>query len=498
MNDTQVCYNQVRQKSSHNSYQRKEGLPGQALYWRIRSQEIDIHNSNNSSGWPQLNSDWYVYHAAVVDQGTSVNTLKDALMVLKSFQEAVPEHEVMTIWLDLKDDFIPERNQTPESLDQLIIDYLGRDNIWGPPDLIGSSANLQSAIAEDQWPTLKNLQGKFIFGCTTGDLSSPSSVLNQYVENGVTANQRLCFVAPQISKSNDITSHDYAVIFNLSSGNTKLAQEVFDAGFVSRVYGLNSKDSWSTAWSSCANHLGTDKVNTEEDEWARTDLADTGYPFTGVDIVLPNDLTEPGQLYAIKVDSEDIWKREDSFYFQYDDFNTNPGRELTAFIANPQSHVDSWIKGGIMARNGIADDSAYVAVFQTGDEKIRVQFRENNGDSTSKIDANIPDGVNGHSQVGNNTPIWFKLQIDNDGKKVTSSYSINGSDWIEIAQVAVKVPLNLQGLAAASHGDGETKWLFGGMEAPGKGQAIGSRASGEFILDSAEAASLGPYQSNFK
>lgn len=493
MDDTNVKYNQIRQKSSHNSYQRSEGLPDQALYWRIRSMEIDIHNSNNSAGWPQLTDNWYVYHISGIDQGSSVNTLRDAMQVLQSFQMTVPQHEVVTIWLDLKDNFISSHNQTPQSLDELIISYLGRENIWGPPDLIGTESNLQAAVKNYGWPSLESLQGKFIFGCTTGDLSSPNSVLNQYVDNGATANQRIAFVAPEISSSSAIDSHDYAVMFNLSSGNSAIAQAVFNAGFISRVFGLNSQSSWSNAWSADANHLGTDKVNAFNDEWARTDLPATGYPFTGIDVTLDPDLTEPGELYAIKVDSGDIWKKNDSFYFQYDSVIATESQTLVSFVSNPQSHVDGWIKGGVMARASTSDEAAYIAVFQTGDNKIRMQTRSTNGSDTSKIDVNIPDGVNGKPVVSNRTPIWFKLEISAGGTSVKGQYSIDGNDWINIGQTNTGESLGFRGWAAASHGDGEVKWLFGGMTAPTQGAAIGSGASGSFIDNSAEAASLGPY-----
>ena len=492
MNDSDIRYNQVRQKSSHNSYQCKEGYPDQALYWRIRSMEIDIHNSNNSAGWPQLDGDWYVYHISVVDQGTSVNTLENALDVLCSFHKAVPGHEVVTIWLDLKDDFISSRNQTPESLDNLIASKLERENIWGPPDLIGSKSNLQAAVAAYNWPTLQRLQGKFIFCCTTGDLSSPDSVLNQYVENGATANQRLAFVAPEISNSDDITRLDYAVLFNLSSSHIALARDVFNAGYISRAYGLNFQDNWSSAWNSSANHLATNKVNAFTDEWARTDLPNTGYPFTGINVALDPDLTELGQLYAIKAASGDIWESDDSFYFQYNDVDTSIGKTLISFVANPQSHVDGWIKGGIMARANTSDSAPYIAVFQTGDNEMRMQYRSSDGDSTDKIGAQIPDGVNGKPIVRDNTPIWFKLELSSGGKTAKGSYSINGTGWIEIGEATVDQALPLQGWAAASHGSDQVKWLFGGMDAPTQGAAIGSNASGMFIDDTAEAASLGP------
>ena len=36
-------YNEVRQISSHNAFQRFEGIYDQVVYWRIRSLEIDPH-----------------------------------------------------------------------------------------------------------------------------------------------------------------------------------------------------------------------------------------------------------------------------------------------------------------------------------------------------------------------------------------------------------------------------------------------------------------------
>ncbi|MGP2732193.1 Ca2+-dependent phosphoinositide-specific phospholipase C [Serratia bockelmannii] len=494
MNDATIRYHQVRQKSTHNSYQRTESYPAQALYWRIRSLEIDIHNSNNAAGWPQLNDNWYVYHLAVIDQVSSVNTLADALDALLAFHRAVPQHEVVTLWLDLKDDFNAARDQTPESLDRLLAERLGREHIWGPPDLIGDCTDLQAAIAAYGWPSLDTLRGKFIVGCTTGDLASPNSVLNQYVQNGATANQRLAFVTPEITQAQQIDQHACAVMFNLSAAHTALANAVFTAGFVGRAYGLNDANSWATGWNSRAHHLATNKVNADWDGWARTDLPMTGYPFTGIDVTLPPDLTESGALCAIKVDSGDIWNKRDSGYFRFDRATIGAERTLSTFVANPQSHTDGFIKGGVMARATTADDAAYIAIFQTAAHEIRMQYRRDNGAGTEKIDARLPNGVNGKPVVSSNTPIWLKLTVRADGHQAQGSYSIDGLIWHAVGEIGVSQTLPLQGWAASSHGAGSVKWLFGGAKAPTESTVFGNSATGEFIADSAPAASLGPYR----
>ncbi|MFP8966585.1 Ca2+-dependent phosphoinositide-specific phospholipase C [Pokkaliibacter sp. CJK22405] len=486
----EAAYSAVRQKGSHNSYQRSEGYIDQALYWRIRSLEIDIHNGNDASGWPTLQGDWYVYHAAVVDQSSTVNQLSDALAVLRAFHLAVPDHEVVTIWLDLKDHFTAT-NHTPEALDQLLVEGLGREAIWGPPDLIGTEPDLQQAIQQHGWPSLEALRGKFIFACTTGNLSSPDSQLNQYVDNGKTANQRLAFVAPEISSTDQILQFTYAVVFNLSSSHTSLGQAIQEQGFISRAYGLDSQSSWCKGWQTQVNHLTTNKVNAFSDEWARTDNPSTGYPFDFLGGDQGEPLVEPGALFAIRVNSGDLWSKEDSGYFQFDNLSGSPDRTFTGFVGNPASHVDGWIKGGLMARASTAANAAYCAVLRTGSHGIRLQCRSAAGDKSTAIDAVIPNGVNGHSRVSANTPIWLRLEVQAQGNKATGYYSIDGSSWISIGSVSVNAPLVLQGWVASSHGSGEVKWLFGGAPAPAEGIILGSKASGTFLSSSAQAASLG-------
>lgn len=51
-------YNEVRQTSSHNAFQRPEGIYDQVVYWRIRSLEIDLHRGK--PGRNGLKRDWYI------------------------------------------------------------------------------------------------------------------------------------------------------------------------------------------------------------------------------------------------------------------------------------------------------------------------------------------------------------------------------------------------------------------------------------------------------
>jgi hypothetical protein len=81
----QPAYNAVRQKSSHNSYQRMEALLDQLVYHRVRSVELDIHNGK--SGWSNVAGNWFVYHSAT-DTGTTCHRLSDCLDELRAFHLA--------------------------------------------------------------------------------------------------------------------------------------------------------------------------------------------------------------------------------------------------------------------------------------------------------------------------------------------------------------------------------------------------------------------------
>jgi hypothetical protein len=78
----QPAYNEVRQKSSHNSYQRAEALLDQLVYHRVRSLERDIHNGK--SGWSMVTGNWFVYHTDSTDNATTCHRLSDCLDELRA------------------------------------------------------------------------------------------------------------------------------------------------------------------------------------------------------------------------------------------------------------------------------------------------------------------------------------------------------------------------------------------------------------------------------
>lgn len=448
----EVYYNQVRAKASHNSYQRTEGLSDQFAYWRLRSLELDLHNGNDASGWPKLDGDWYVYHSSPFDVGSTVRTFEDALQVLAGFHAAVPDHEVCTIALDIKDNFDP--THTPEQLDALINAALP-GAVYTPADLLGTHSNLQQSAG--QWPRLADLRGKFVFILTTGNLDSPTSHLNQYVQNGATANIRTGFVAPNISTVAQITAFNYAVWFNLTmSAVGSLGPKIFAQGFMSRAYGANSSSDWQKAVTGKAHLIGTDKVNAEHDTWARTDNTH-GWPFQGIEFVVDPNTVEPGTIDGLRVKSGDFWGKADSgamlpFAAGVVD------RTHTWGVSVPASHVpDDWGKSGLMVRASAAADAANFALLRAAEgHPMRVQVRASTGGSTSAWDLNP-----GTSGVNAATWMYLRLVVSNGGRTVEGLGSTDGVNWVSVHRQDFTESMTLQGLAGSSHDTGKSiRYLY--------------------------------------
>jgi len=232
----ELYYNQVRAKASHNSYQRSEGLSDQFAYWRPCSLELDLHNSNKSGRLASASRGLVCYYTSS-DHDSSVRTFSAGLQLLAGFHAAVPDHEVCTIALDIKDGF--HSTHTPDQLDKLI-NFALPGCVFTPAQLLGSNISLQQSA--NAWPKLSTLRGKFVFILTTGNLDSPDSHLNQFVENGETANIRSGFVAPEISSVAQITAR-----ITRSGSIWKLptlppwAARFFQDRFMSRAFSADSR-----------------------------------------------------------------------------------------------------------------------------------------------------------------------------------------------------------------------------------------------------------------
>lgn len=264
-----IPFNKIQMKHVHNSYQRTESLYDQATKYMVRSFELDLHN--NKIGEARPNADWFVYHSSA--QGTAADALSnykflsDAFVDLKKFDNYAPNHEVITIWIEMKDGFNPDEHQGPAELEKLIKDYFG-PKLYAPKDFLarGNRTTLRETVRAYGWPTLWNLKGKYIFVI----LGNCGLYVDSYK-----LDTSLIFLQGQ----ND------SLFLNK---DLEYTQSDFDAGLVNRMteadggssgaYGLGGEDNWTSAIDKKIQYLGTDKVNYVADSWATSNSVN-GWPF---------------------------------------------------------------------------------------------------------------------------------------------------------------------------------------------------------------------------
>lgn len=454
-------YNQIRQKSIHNAFQRHEGVFDQIVYWRVRSLEADIHTTHllDPTAIGTEHDDWFVYHYEF-DLFSSVHTLDGFLRTCAAAHAAIPGHEVITLFLDIKDGFpvrITDRHSRAR-LDALLAHHLG-DSIYRPADLMARDPAARTAaevVRGVGWPTLRELRGRFVVVLTGSDHQ-----LGNYLSSRERPSDRLAFLSGNVGAVGDIGVDDDIVIYNMPAQRAGLAATVGDRGFVSRAYYVDDADAWEVASHARCNHVATDMVNTRRDPWADTS-GPTGFPFAAHDGPTPREI-EPGTIGAIWARSGDIWERADSCVFQHRALDAAAADGSYVFaVSGPNSHTEPWTKGGIMVRESTDPGSRYFGVFRVGQGSgPRVQFRSRPGAVTTVLDRHIGPSWRFGSHHLQDTLALLRLDIADGGRLCTGFGSIDGVDWELLGSFRFDVPLTLHGLAVSSHGQRRgAKYLF--------------------------------------
>lgn len=461
----ELRYDQVRQKSVHNAFQKSEGIYDQVVYWRVRSLEIDVHTwhlFDDGDGHEDPNTgldDWFVYHEPW-DRNSSIHRLSGFLQMCAGVHRALPEHEVITLFLDIKDGFPadPTATRSPARFDALLEARLGA-HLFRPADLLArdpQAVDVRDVVRGAGWPTLRELQGRFIVVLTGGPLQ-----LANYIGPGESARDRAAFMSAGISDLGPIGADGDVVFYNMSDENLGLAHAVGSRGFVSRAYYVNDASAWDEAADGHCHHVATDLVNARRDRWSTT-TGPTGYPFRTHVGATPRT-EEPGTVGGIWARSGDIWGERDSFVFHHRACSADAADHRYEFaICGPNSHTDDWTKGGIMARASLAPDAAYLGVFRPGEKHgLRVQIRTDTGRPTNVLERHIGPRWRFGSHFEQDTLPFARLDVTDGGRRVAAFGSIDGADWVELGWYDFDVPLLLHGLAVSSHGQRRgAKYLF--------------------------------------
>ncbi|WP_147677382.1 phosphatidylinositol-specific phospholipase C1-like protein [Algibacter pacificus] len=138
-----------------------------------------------------------VLHIPDIDFRTHYYTLKSCLNAIKKWSDAHPTHEPVFITLEAKDGGENKYGTTADqvtdeffvNLDNALINGLGADKLITPDSVRGNYNTLEEAILNNNWPTLKNARGKFLF-----ILDDSKSKRSLYIKNHPSLKGRVLFV----------------------------------------------------------------------------------------------------------------------------------------------------------------------------------------------------------------------------------------------------------------------------------------------------------------
>jgi len=247
-NSQSTKYNKSYAIACHNCYDPKYAANIEDVFPFTTNIEIDIWDNFQGSGaihfGNKMNGDWYVKHDPIQKGNSNCcgGSLGDCLKRIKKWSDKNPAHDVVTIFIDKKENWSdPDETRKPADLDQLILSIFPKESIFGPANLIEDKDNLKDASASN-WPDLDALKGKFIFVITDGTEVTNRKPLNEYVET--LKNTAVCFVAPQISKENEISDPDgftkanakNVVFYNLKYPSGNLSEKIDTINCLSRIF----------------------------------------------------------------------------------------------------------------------------------------------------------------------------------------------------------------------------------------------------------------------
>lgn len=457
-----IPYDQVTLKTIHNAYQRDEPLLDQMLYDNVRSIEVDIHKGKGADA-PA--GQWWVYHIdAPTQDGSNCKFLDDCLAAMAAFHQAMPNHEVVTLYVDFKDDWVT--GHMPSDFDEHVSDILGRENIAAPADFIaacdGAKTLRESVTGNCKFPSLGSLRGKFIIAGTGGSGCDANSHVSKY--GGDKPAERLAFISADLNANCPLEKYDEhpdIVFLNMNYDGRAQAQAVRDKGLIGRIYkgglngGLDTQEDFVGAKTAGAQHLATDKVNVEQDPWSTTQSA-KGFPFScnGCDA-----LRESSPLLAMSATSGDQWDKADSGFYAY--VNDTGEATWTAMISVPSSHTEEFAKACLIARASEEPGAANVAFCRPFDNHPpRLQLRLKDGDATTSEDAPAWPGFSSE------TAFFVRLHLKPDGEdtEVEAYVSKDGKDFGQpLSQRIFHSALPLRGVSVSTHGSGKKHAFFAGL-----------------------------------
>lgn len=242
-----LFYNNKYSVACHNCYQKKYSSNLEEALSYTSTLELDIWDSKYFIGKKKYTgTDWFVKHSLFQkgNKNCAGGSLRDCLTEIEQWTRKNPDHEVLTIYIDKKEDWGCKRSgRKPEDLDNLISSIFPSSNIYSPKEVLQENDNLRSSVHGCNWPSTNDLKGKVIFVITDATiLTRKNKLLNKYLNKQ--QNNSLCFVAPKIKKRSEIQkprglsdiNSSNVIFYNLGYKQAGLSSAINSRNYINRVY----------------------------------------------------------------------------------------------------------------------------------------------------------------------------------------------------------------------------------------------------------------------
>ena len=269
--------NDIFQTSSHNTYDSRATKDisniTDIFHEGIYSLELDLYYSGGA---------WKVSHWGIWDTDRCQKDrpapnnfgLRACLSDLKDYHDEHPNHPLITVFLEPKASL--GNANVASSLEKVIKDTIGVQNIFLPANLKGDSSSLRYAIQTDgkKWPRTFEVQGKFMFVLLEGALPSTYD-WNFVTYLSVGLQNPAIFVCPDAKDTSDLMLKDGEVQYRGYSNtegfksniicynvkNLSLGKKLKNASFLTRVSDVaNDIDDYQDIVDASINHINTDCV----------------------------------------------------------------------------------------------------------------------------------------------------------------------------------------------------------------------------------------------
>lgn len=199
----------------------------------LEAQGLPVGPDPNADG--QLNDAGFkILHVQDIDYLTTVSTLHQALVQVRTWSAAHPEHIPLFILVELKDDAASPLLTTPvrfdaaqlDELDEAIRRVFQESELITPDSVRGSHSTLREAVTTDGWPTLADSRGKVMFA-----LDNPGRQRRLYMEGHPSLTGRVLFASPDSEQDAEAAFFKH----NDPEAGFEEIQRLVKAGFIIRT-----------------------------------------------------------------------------------------------------------------------------------------------------------------------------------------------------------------------------------------------------------------------